>query len=420
MSAPAATAGAIPEVKVDAAPAKPSLWRQPRVQKAAFAMAVVAVILAAVWWVRFRPYVSTEDARVAAPVASVAPQGGGGRVERVVVREGARVHAGDALVMLDDRAERAQRDRARAALTLAEARVREAEEGLALERRLASSSEERARAGVQSARASLALTAHGPRREEVERARASLTAAEARASEAHAAFERAEALSRDGAIAASALDQARASDAQAREAARSARATLEQLQRGARSEEIAVARGGVAQAEAQLSEAEAGADRVALRERQVEEARAAAAQARAELTAAEVALDRTVLRSAIDGVVLRVGVDPGDFVSTGQAAVTVADVDHAWIAANIEETAVGEVHRGQGVEVSVDEGGTLRGHVDVVTQSAASQFALIPADNASGNFTKVVQRIPIRVALDGAPSRPLRVGQSVELRIRVR
>lgn len=416
----AATAGTIPEVEVEETVEKPSLWRAPRVQKTAAAMTLMAVILAAVWWLRFRPYVSTDDARVAAPVASVAPQGAGGRVERVVVREGARVRVGDPLVVLDDRAARAQRDRAQAALTLAGVRVREAEEALALERRLAGSSEQRARAGVQSARAALALTVHGPRREEIERARANLRAAEARASEAHSAFERAQRLSRDGALAAAALDRARAGEAQSREAREAARAALDELQRGARAEEISVARGGVAQAEAQLSEAEAGAGRVALRERQVEEARAAEAQARAELTTAVIALDHTVLKSAMNGVVLRVGVDPGDFVSMGQAAVTVADVDHAWIAANIEETAVGAVRHGQRVEVSVDEGGTLGGHVDVVTQSAASQFALIPADNASGNFTKVVQRIPIRVALDGAYSRPLRVGQSVELRIRVR
>lgn len=153
-----------------------------------------------------------------------------------------------------------------------------------------------------------------------------------------------------------------------------------------------------------------------LRAQQVEEARASAAQARAELAVVEVALDRTVLRAAIDGVVVRVGVDPGDFVATGQTAVSLADPGHAWVAANIEETEVARLRPGQEVRISVDEGGELQGRVEVVGQVAASQFALIPADSASGNFTKVVQRIPIRVALGGA-HRPLRVGQSVTIRI---
>lgn len=73
------------------------------------------------------------------------------------------------------------------------------------------------------------------------------------------------------------------------------------------------------------------------------------------------------------------------------------------------------------VRIVIDEGGELSGRVDVITQSAASQFALIPADNAAGNFTKVVQRIPIRIAIDASPRiQSLRIGQSVEVRVRVR
>jgi membrane fusion protein (multidrug efflux system) len=350
---------------------KLALWQQSRVQRAALAMVVIALAGVVVWWVRFRPFVSTEDARVAAPFVSIAPQGAGGRIEKVLVREGAPVHGGDVLAVLDSRAEQAQLARAQATVDLAEARLQQAE-------------------------TQLALAVAGPRREELDKALATLASVEARAAEQKSARDRAEHLAREGALSQAALDQARAADDQGRQAARAAQAELARLEHGARIEELALARGGVA------------------------EARARAAEARAELAAVEVALDRTSLRSSIDGVVVRVPVNPGDYVATGQAAVTIADLEHAWIAANIEETVVGRVHAGQPVQVDVDEGGTLRGRVDVVVQSAASQFALIPADNAAGNFTKVVQRIPIRVALEPGQAAGLRVGQSVELRIRVR
>jgi membrane fusion protein (multidrug efflux system) len=90
------------------------------------------------------------------------------------------------------------------------------------------------------------------------------------------------------------------------------------------------------------------------------------------------------------------------------------------VAANVEETAAGLVRPGELVRIDVDEGGRLDGHVEVVTQTAAARFALIPADNAAGNFTKVVQRIPLRIAIEAPGSRALRVGQSVVARISVR
>lgn len=231
--------------------------------------------------------------------------------------------------------------------------------------------------------------------------------------------DRARTLSQSGAMATESVEQAEVALQAARAGAEVARATVRQLQSGSRVEEVAMARGGLSDAEGRAQEAAAGADRVALRAQQVEEARASAAQARAELAVVEVALDRTVLRAAIDGVVVRVGVDPGDFVATGQTAVSLADPGHAWVSANVEETEVAKLRPGQEVQIAVDEGGELHGRVEVVGVAAASQFALIPADSASGNFTKVVQRIPIRVALSGA-HRPLRVGQSVTIRIRVR
>jgi membrane fusion protein (multidrug efflux system) len=259
----------------------------------------------------------------------------------------------------------------------------------------------------------------GARAEELARARAELAGAEALATQRRRDLDRAQGLAREEAIASAELEAARTAEAAARASLEARKAALEELEHGTRPEDLSISQGGVLQAEAGLLEADGGTDRVALRARQVDEARAQAAQARAELALAEVGLERMTLASSVGGVVVRVTVDPGDLLAPGQGAVTVVDVEHAWVAANVEETAAGGLRPGQPATIAIDEGGELTGHVEVVAQAAASQFALIPADNAAGNFTKVVQRIPVRIAIDPSPRVPsLRVGQSVVVQIR--
>jgi membrane fusion protein (multidrug efflux system) len=142
--------------------------------------------------------------------------------------------------------------------------------------------------------------------------------------------------------------------------------------------------------------------------------------AKAELAMAQEHLDNTYLRSPVDGVVVQKMAEVGNILEQGQTAVTVADVEHAWISANIEETSIGSVKPGQVTKISVDEGGTLKGKVLEVRHATAATFSLIPSDSGSGNFTKVVQRIPIKIQLEPHDAQSLRVGQSVEIKIRVR
>lgn len=141
--------------------------------------------------------------------------------------------------------------------------------------------------------------------------------------------------------------------------------------------------------------------------------------AESELKQAEVILENTYIKSPFDGVVIQKSTEVGNILEPGQTAITVADVEHAWVSANVEETSVALVKAGQHVSIHVDEGGRLKGHVIEVRSAAASEFALIPSDNSAGNFTKVVQRIPVKIELDSKPKHPLRVGQSVVIKIRV-
>ncbi|MGZ3772528.1 MAG: HlyD family secretion protein [Pseudobdellovibrionaceae bacterium] len=151
----------------------------------------------------------------------------------------------------------------------------------------------------------------------------------------------------------------------------------------------------------------------------LDQARANAATATAELKLAEVALENTYLKSPFDGIVVQKIAEVGNLLEQNQVAAVVADENHAWVAANIEETSVGLVKVGQPVHIDIDEGGFLEGRVTEVRSSVASQFALIPSDSGAGNFTKVVQRVPIKVVIEDLKGLSLRAGQSVEIKIRV-
>ena len=173
------------------------------------------------------------------------------------------------------------------------------------------------------------------------------------------------------------------------------------------------------QSERELKRIEQLASQNGVPQRDVDNARAMAQTAKADLDLAQISLERTFIKSPTDGVVVQKVAEVGNILEPNQVALTITDIDRAWISANIEETAVAGVHPGQPVTVTIDEGGKLDGKVLEVRSAAASQFALIQSENPSGNFTKLVQRIPIKVELAPHPERPLRAGQSVEIKIRV-
>jgi membrane fusion protein (multidrug efflux system) len=393
-------------------------YQHRRVRMAGLISAAILVAGAGIWWVYYRPYVRTEDARAAATLVQVAPPRIGGRVERVAVREGDTVKAGDVLLELDARAAQAQVDRAKAALAVAEAIEKGAAEQLAIEETVQRAGDVRAQAELQGAQARYKMTRRGPRSEEIAKAKAQVDAAKAQQQLAAEDLRRSESLAKEGGITGAELDQVRTRAQSADAALRAAQEALRQLESGSRPEEIAMAESAVAEAKSKVVESSTADRRVELKRQEHARAEASVAQARADLALAQTDLDERSLKSPIDGVVVRRSADPGDVLSPGQAAVVVAEVGKPWIAANIEETAIGDVHAGQPVDIHVDEGGTLHGKVETVGMATGSTFALIPAESAAGNFTKLVQRIPIRVAVD--PGQPLRVGESVTLKIRVR
>ncbi|SDG81655.1 membrane fusion protein, multidrug efflux system [Pseudomonas flavescens] len=166
---------------------------------------------------------------------------------------------------------------------------------------------------------------------------------------------------------------------------------------------------------------EATRQQTAILHAQRDSARAAVQRARAELQRAELDLSHTELRAPMDGMVGRRAVRIGAYVSPGDQLLAVVPLERAFVVANFQETQLDRVRPGQPVSISVDSYPDLqlRGHVESLAPATGVTFAAVAPDNATGNFTKVVQRIPVKIVLDA--DQPvvgyLRVGMSVEARI---
>src|SRR2546422_433326 len=170
---------------------------------------------------------------------------------------------------------------------------------------------------------------------------------------------------------------------------------------------VAEVRAAAGAAQAQLASAQAalvGAD-----------ARVAAARASRDQAALQLSYTRVIAPS--NGVVSKKAVELGQLVQAGQPLMTVVPLEDVWVTANLKETETADVTPGDSADITVDayKGVHFRGHVESLAPATGAKFSLLPPDNATGNFTKVVQRIPVRIRLDSAAdaAHPLRPGMSV-------
>ena len=180
------------------------------------------------------------------------------------------------------------------------------------------------------------------------------------------------------------------------------------------------AEGGISQqqfddAQAAAEEAHARLDAAA---KQVAAAAAQVAQKRADLDLARLQLSYTTVTAPVAGTVSKKSVEPGQMVQAGQALLSIVQDRDVWVVANYKETQLTHMRPGQPVEVEVDAypGVRFQGRVESIASATGARFALLPPDNATGNFTKVVQRVPVKIVLTGPPdpAHPLRVGMSVK------
>ena len=375
-------------------------------------------------WRHWERHVSTDDAFVEAHVSPVSARVRG-TVVAVLVRDNQEVAAGAPLVRLDPRDLEVKV--LQAALATAESRLRLTAAGATDDRRGRTMTDESTRSQVALAEATAAKAALGidsarrvlderrsrlvARRATVQAAQADVAAREADGERAALDRARTQALLERRLIARQEFDYADIAfktAAAALEAARqrldAARAEVAQAEAELASQEVAIAQAGRQreEAEAGLGDARSRRGEVTVRSAEVASAEAQLAEAHAALAEAQLNLEYTTIPAPIDGRVTRRTVEVGQVVQPGQPLLAVVDVGNVWVVANYKETQLTHVRPGQRAWISVDThpGLVLRARVDSIQSGTGSRFTLLPPENASGNFVKVVQRIPVKLVLE--------------------
>ncbi len=361
-----------PDVSRDAEAREPVAVRSRRKFNPWLIAAVIGALLLA-WGVKRylygRTHESTDNAQVDGHITPIAPKLPA-FVSRVLVEDNAQVSEGDTLVILDDRDVRVRLEQAEA--DLATARAAAGARGVG-----------QAEAQLSSTRASAASAA------------ATVVAAEAVVRQADADLARYRTLAAKKIVSAQQLDAAEA-------AAESAHANLDAARRQASAggSNVTAAAANVRAADAKLAAAQTAVDNARLQ------------------------LSYTVITAPARGIVARRSVEPGELVQVGQQLMAVVPDTGIWVTANLKETQLADVSPGDSAEFSVDAYPDVMFHgaVQSISPATGARFALLPPDNATGNFTKVVQRVPVRIAVNdpAAADHPLRPGMSVEVTITTR
>jgi membrane fusion protein (multidrug efflux system) len=400
---------AISEVNAPAAPTR----LVPRRRTRPYVIFGVVVALALIAYATFRWLTggreSTDDAQVSADMVPIAARVGGA-IARVPVSDNQAVKEGDLLAQIDPadyetkiKQAEAERDAARAQADVADAQMRIIE---------ASS-----RGGLRAARAALSGTAASVAGAEAQiaAARAAVLRAQADAERADADLRRAESLRKGDAIPQAQLELMRTS-------AMAAQATVAQSQA-----QLAGAEEARRSAGSRIAEAQGRVEQSAPVDAQLAAARASADLAHAHLAGAEAALGQARLNLSYtrivapqDGHISRLAIHPGQLVAPSQVITNVLP-NATYVVANFKETQVGQMHPGQTASVTIDAfaGRTFHARVESVAYGTGAQFSLLPPDNASGNFVKVVQRVPVKLVWTDLPA-DVRVGAGLSADVTVR
>ncbi len=409
------------------APAKNGMaerWANPQFRRRLLGGAAIVAVATVALVLYYHNRVSTDDAQVDGHIVPVASKIYG-NVAEVLVDDNQRVQAGQVIVRIDPRDYQVKVDQAKAALALAESQSRAADVGVPL-------TAETTHSGTNGAEAQLAAAEADDQRAQVAYEAAStadLAYARANVAAKQASFDRAQAdLERMKPLLAKAEISQQQFDAYLaaqRVAASELKAKQDQLAAAEKSADLAkaavvAANAKVDQARAMVRQAQANQQQVAIRTAEASSATAAVAQARANLEAAQLQLSYTTLVAPVDGVVTRKSVEVGQVVQPGQGLMDLIPLHDVWVTANFKETQLSKVRRGQKAEIYVDMyGKTFTGRVDSVAGATGSRLSLLPPENATGNYVKVVQRIPVKILLDPIPpdKAVLRPGMNVEATI---
>jgi membrane fusion protein (multidrug efflux system) len=435
-------------------PQKLPLYRRPAFLIVAVLILAVGALVAVRYWLYARSHETTDDAFIDAHITQVSPKVSG-YVVKVYVESNQLVNKGDLLAEIDPRDFQAKLEQAKAALSAGHARLKEARTGVDLTRASSRASVQQAAAAVQQARAGVVASsaqAASDRartsqagatittaRANLQQMRAQLSAVEAELTRAQADVARYQSLFDKDEVSRQRLDQAiataRTAEAQVRaaqdrvaaaqsqvsemEAARTA--TAENVNKA--QAQISGAQAQVREAQGRLAQANTAPQQVAQSEAQAETAGASIEQLQAAVDAAELELSYTKIYSPETGRVTHKSIEQGALIQTGQALLAIVPGD-VWVTANFKENQIGRMHPGQSAEISIDAypDKVFRGHVDSIQAGTGARFSLLPAENATGNYVKVVQRVPVKIVFDEPPDQNhmLAPGMSVVPEVKVR
>jgi membrane fusion protein, multidrug efflux system len=337
--------------------------RSPLVRIILIAVVLLAIIGGGLYWFLTRNQMSTDDAYTEGRKVGIAPHVSG-YVTQLLVNDNQYVHKGQVLLVIDDRNYRASYDQGMASVDQAKANIAAAE----LSHEVA--------------------TKNYPGR--LVEAQGNLASAQAQLFKAQTDYRRQQSISR-AATTQQDIDYAKAA--------------------------LAQAEAGVMQAQGQLQTAQPVKANIASSTQQVTVQQANLAQAQANLEQASLNLGWTVVRAPVDGWISQRNVERGNFVQTGQQLFSIVEPE-VWVVANYKETQITRMRAGQKVDIDVDAYPSLKlhGHVDSVQLGAGAAFSTFPPENATGNYVKIVQRVPVKILIDSGldPNVPLPLGLSVE------
>ncbi len=401
------------ETPAPPAPPKTPFLKQRRFALVA-ALALFVLVCGTAAWSYLATYESTDDAQVDGHLHPVSARVAG-TILRVnpEVEDSHYVEAGTVLAVIDPADFQAERDRARADYDRLNASSVAAQTDVAVVSSGSTGRLELATAAVSEAEDSIAAE-----NASLEAARAKLAQSEANYSRTEADRQRYERLLAKREISQSEYDRLATEAATDKEAVAAAKAEIVAAQK-----RISQAQSRLAQRKADLLAAQSAPEQVDSSKARARAALADANRAKAQLTTAELNLGYTEIIAPVSGIVGRKTVEAGQRVQPGQQLLTIIPVDDLWITANFKETQLRSMRAGQPVTIHADSfAHDYHGHIDALGGATGSRFSLLPPENASGNYVKVVQRVPVRVVLDQGENADhrLRPGMSVEASVKLR
>lgn len=411
---------------------KRPLYRRPAFLIGAALILLLAILFGVRYWVYARSHETTDDAFIDGHIIQVSPKVSG-NIVKVYVSDNQIVNAGDLLAEIDDRDLQAKVDQAKAALNAGMAQQKQAQTQVTLTRVTARANVRQAAAGLQQARSGVSGARAGAASERsrttqssagintaeanMQQARAQLAAAQAEAVRANTDVQRYQTLFDKDEVSKQRLDQAiataRTANAQVEAAQQKVSATEAQITeaRAATSaqasnaqraeSQVGAARAQVNEALGRLDQANTAPQQVAVSQAQASSAGANLQQLQAAVDEAELQLSYSKIYAPEAGRVTRKAVEVGTQVQVGQPLLAIVPGE-VWVTANFKESQLGNIRPGEPVDVTVDAypDKVFKAHVDSIQAGTGARFSLIPPENATGSYVKVVQRVPVKIVFE--------------------